>query len=119
MVVVISATYVGIRVRNELVAAQSVLGESPTSVTASSIERADAHLESALADLNSLPAKILRLLPVARQDVVALEVVALEAVALEAVARDTRPVLDSAARSRTSDSKHRVGRIDDCRCNKP
>jgi Protein of unknown function (DUF4012) len=86
MLVVISAAYVGIRVRNELIATRSLLTESPTTLTGSSIARADEHLEAAVAELNSPPAKFLRLLPITRQNVVA----------LETVARDTRPVLESA-----------------------
>jgi hypothetical protein len=86
-VVVISAAYVGVRVRSELIAARSVLSESPATLTTASIEGADDHLEAALGELNSVPAKLLRLVPVARQNLVA----------VEAVARDTRPVLQSAA----------------------
>jgi uncharacterized protein DUF4012 len=87
LLVVISAAYVGIRVKNDLVAARSVLGESPAGLTLSSIAQADEHLAAAVEKLNSPPAKLLRALPVARQNVLA----------MEAVARDTRPVLDAAA----------------------
>jgi hypothetical protein len=85
--VLVAAAFVGIRVRNELIAARSLLSESPASLTTSSIRRADEQLAAALAELNSPPAKLLRFIPLARQNVIA----------LDAVARATRPVLDSAA----------------------
>jgi hypothetical protein len=86
LLVVISAAYVGIGVRNDLVAARSVLSESPADLTRSSIAQADEHLAAAVEQLNSPPAKLLRMLPVTRQNVLA----------MEAVARETRPVLDAA-----------------------
>jgi hypothetical protein len=86
VVVAVAAAYVGMRVRRELVAARSVLDGSAAELSGASIGTADAHLEEALSELNGPAGKLLRLVPVARQNVLA----------LEALARDTRPVLGAA-----------------------
>jgi hypothetical protein len=84
--VIVAGAYVAFRVRNELVAARSALTQSPAELNQDSINDADVHLAAALDELNSPVAKVLRFIPIARQNLVA----------LERVARDTRPVLEAA-----------------------
>ena len=80
------AFYVGSRAVKELSAARAALTASPTELTAGDISAAREHLKSASSDLDGLPARVLSVIPVARQNLAA----------LAATAEDGIPVLDAA-----------------------
>jgi hypothetical protein len=67
------ALYVGIPVRSELRAAQSILSGSFEDITAEQIDTASEHLENANARLTGPAPGILRLLPIARQNLSAVD----------------------------------------------
>lgn len=82
------AAYVGLAAGKELMAARSILGTPAEELEAAQIDAAESHLTKADAHLNSFPAQILSLLPIARQN--------LQAVG--AVVDAGAPTLDAAQR---------------------
>lgn len=67
------AAYVGLAAGKDLVAARSILSTPVGELTPQQIDAAEFHLQSADHHLDGIPAKILRLLPVARQNLQAVE----------------------------------------------
>jgi hypothetical protein len=100
------ALYVGSRAVKELSAARAALTASPTELTAGDISAAREHLQSASSELDGLPARVLSVIPVARQNLAA----------LEAAAEDGIPVLDAAIElRRTVDGLGTTGLMDNGR----
>lgn len=70
VLVIVLATYVGITAGREVLAARSVLSDAASgNLERSEITRAKLHVRRANQHLTSLPAKLLRIVPVARQNV--------------------------------------------------
>lgn len=80
------ATYVAFRVGPELQTARAIL-RSPREASLDDLDRAKAGIERANSVLNGVPARILRLLPVSRQNIDA----------VRAITNSAGPVLESAA----------------------
>lgn len=98
--------YVGGRAGRELSEARSALTASPTELGVGDISTARHHLRSAAAVLDGLPAQLLSAVPVARQNLAA----------LEAAATDGIPVLDAAIElRRTVDALGTRGLMDNGR----
>jgi hypothetical protein len=98
--------YVGRRAVRELSEARSALTASPTELSVADISAARDHLRGAAGVLDGLPAKLLSAVPVARQNLVALETAATEGI----------PVLDAAIElRRTVDYLGTRGLMDDGR----
>jgi hypothetical protein len=79
---------VGLAAGKELMAARSILGTPAEELEAAQIDAAESHLTKADAHLNSFPARILSLLPIARQNLQA----------VDAVVDAGAPTLDAAQR---------------------
>jgi hypothetical protein len=82
------AVFVGVTAGSDLLAARAALAQGAQRLDADEIARARGRLESAVADLDALPADVLELVPVAGQNLRA----------VRAVAEATIPVLDAGLR---------------------
>ena len=87
--------YVGNRAVQELGEARSALTASPTELGVDDISSARGHLRSAAAVLDGLPAQLLSAVPVARQNLAALEAAATEGIPVLDAAIELRRTVDA------------------------
>lgn len=116
LVVAGSATYVFAAAVPKLRSVRSVLSGDPSDLGSSRLREAAADLAGARRALNSVPGRILRIVPVARQNVRAIDALAADAGDVLSDARRLRRVVDATgARGLTQRGSVRMQALDDLR----